>query len=249
VGAKRENSYPTTLSGTLSLIRDKLNKARRYAEKKQDTSGEAEAAETDLEMEALVPVVQGKVSALFLTADDVTLRNAIGIIKDYNLKGILQVGKGLHRHVDRIAAEGIPVLWSGTMIPPQRGEAFDLFYRGAELLAKKGVLFSFVTGGSHNIRNLPMPAAMSVAHGLSEEDAIKALTINPSRILGVDDKVGSLEVGKTANVVIWTGSPIQMRSRVQTLIINGKMIPLTSFQTRLRDKFEKIVRERMRKKS
>jgi imidazolonepropionase-like amidohydrolase len=249
VGAKRENSYPTTLSGALSMIRDKLDKARRYAEKKQDASDEAKDSKIDLEMEALVPVVQGKVRALFITGDDVTLRNAIRIIKDYDLKGILQVGTGIHRHVEQIAAEGIPVLWAGTTIPPQRGEAFDFYYRGASLLAKKGILFSFVTGGSHNIRNLPMPAAISVAHGLSEEDAIKALTINPSKILGVDDKVGSLEVGKVANVVIWTGSPIQMRSKVQTLIINGKIIPLTSFQTRLMDKFEKIVRERMKKKS
>jgi imidazolonepropionase-like amidohydrolase len=103
-------------------------------------------------------------------------------------------------------------------------------------------------GGSHNVRNLPMPAALSVANGLSEEEAIKALTINPAKILGIDSMVGSLEVGKTANVVVWTGSPIQMRSRVQQVIINGKVIPLTSFQTRLRDKFEKIVQERMKGK-
>ena len=66
--------------------------------------------------------------------------------------------------------------------------------------------------------------------------------------MGVDDKVGSLEVGKIANVVVWSQSPIQMSSRVHTVIINGKVIPMTSFQTRLRDKFEKIVKERTKKK-
>ena len=65
-------------------------------------------------------------------------------------------------------------------------------------------------------------------------------------MLGIDDQVGSLEVGKTANLVIWNGSPIKMRSRVMNVIINGKIIPLTSVQTRLRDKFDKIVHERMK---
>jgi imidazolonepropionase-like amidohydrolase len=120
------------------------------------------------------------------------------------------------------------------------------------MLAKKGIFFALDQIGwgpsNRNVRNLPLFAGISVAHGLSEEEAIKAITINPARILGVDDQVGSLEVGKTANVVIWSDSPIQMKARVLEVIINGKRIPLTSVQTRLRDKFEKIVRERLKKK-
>ena len=89
---------------------------------------------------------------------------------------------------------------------------------------------------------------MSVAHGLSEEAAIEAITINPAKILGIDDKVGSLEEGKIANVIICTKPLIQLSSKIETVIINGKVIPKTSIQTRLRDKFEKIVKERMSKK-
>jgi imidazolonepropionase-like amidohydrolase len=92
------------------------------------------------------------------------------------------------------------------------------------------------------------PASISVAHGLSEIEALEALTINPARILGMESEVGSLEVGKTANVAIWTGSPIQGRSRVETVIIRGKLIPMTSLQIRLYEKFKKIVYERMKKK-
>jgi imidazolonepropionase-like amidohydrolase len=119
-------------------------------------------------------------------------------------------------------------------------------------LAEKGILFTFDSGGygpgSRNVRNITRPAAISVAHGLSEKDALEALTINPARILGIADEVGSLEKGKIANVAIWTGSPIQGRSRVETVIIKGKLIPMTSFQTRLYKKFKKIVGERMKKK-
>jgi imidazolonepropionase-like amidohydrolase len=98
------------------------------------------------------------------------------------------------------------------------------------------------------VRNINIPAAISVAHGLSEQAALEALTINPAKILGIDDEVGSLEVGKMANAVIWTASPIQGSSRVETVIIRGKLIPLTSFQTRLYEKFKKIVHERMQEK-
>ncbi|MFH1572453.1 MAG: amidohydrolase family protein, partial [Acidobacteriota bacterium] len=223
-------------------------KKRSGGEENQAGAGEAKDGKRDLEMEALVPVVRGEVRAVFVTSDEVTLRNAIRIIQEYKLKGIVQASAAVHKFADQLAAERIPVLWAGTMTDPGPEEPFDLYYRAAALLAEKGVLFAFDVGGSHNVRNLPMPAALSVANGLPEEEAIKALTINPAKILGVDSMVGSLEVGKTANVVVWSGSPIQMRSRVQQVIIDGKQIPLTSYQTRLRDRFEKIVRERMKRR-
>ena len=256
VGAKGRNKYPSTLSGAVTLIKDKLDQAKLYAEKmkkpmeKSDGNKDAQQ-KRDLEMEALVPVVTGKVRAIFVTNSEVTLRNAISIIKEYKLKGIVQASNDIHKFVDELAKEKIPVLWAGSTTTPQRWEPFDLYYRTAGMLAEKGVMFTFITGGmggnSSNVRNLPFPAALSVAHGLSEEEAIKALTINPAKILGVDDMVGSLEVGKVANVVIWSKSPIQMSSKIHSVIIKGNIIPLTSFQTRLRDKFEKIVKERMKK--
>jgi len=260
MGAKRQNVYPTTLPGAVALIKDKLNMARSYEKKKikakntesSDSPKKKEPFKIDLEMEALIPVVNGKVPALFFTNNNVTIRNAMGIIKEYNLKGIIQASQGIHKYIDQLSAAKIPVIWTGTTSIPQRWEAFDLYYRTAHLFSSKGILFSYATSGfggsSHNVRIIPRPAALSVAHGLSEKEAIQALTINPAKILGVDHLVGSLETGKIANVVIWTGSPIQMSSRVQTVIINGKIIPLTSVQTRLRDKFEKLVRERIANK-
>jgi hypothetical protein len=203
-------------------------------------------------MEALVPVVKGEVPALFITFDEVTVRNALQIIKEYRLKGILHATSDLLKFVDQLSREKIPVIWAGTMNYPRRGDPYDINYHTAAVLSAKGILFAFDQWNrqlwSHNIRHLPVPASMSVAHGLAEKEAIEAMTINPARILGIDDQVGSLEIGKTADLVIWTDSPIQMSSRVQTVIINGKVIPMTSIQTRLRDKYEPIVRERQTKK-
>lgn len=261
MGAKERDKYPSTLPGVMSLIRDELIKARRYKERKEKNtdnnrnkgkSGWEEPFRIDLEMEALIPVLKGETPILFVTQNEVTIRNALQLIKEFNLKGILHIQADAVKCADQLAAEKIPVIWAGTMTIPRRWEPFDLNYHTAAVLAEKGILFAFDQAGwgpeSRNARNLPVPAAMSVAHGLSEREAVKAMTINTAKILGVDSLLGSLEEGKMANVVIWDGNPLQMSARVHTVIIGGKIIPLTSVQTRLRDKFEKIVRERMEKK-
>ncbi|MFW6136658.1 MAG: amidohydrolase family protein [Candidatus Aminicenantaceae bacterium] len=256
--AKQRGRYPSTLPGVVALIEDKLEDARRYAARK-DKPGKDEgedddknsASKTDLVMEALVPVIKGEVTAFFLTSDEVSLRNALKIIEEYNLKAVIRAGRGVLKYAEELKKMDIPVIWAGTTAIPERWEPFDRFYHAAAVLEKTGVMLAFDPGGrgaeSRNVRNLPVPASISVAHGLSRQAALEALTINPAKILGIDDQLGSLEEGKMANVVIWTGSPIKMTSRVETVIIKGKKIPMTSVQTRLRDKFEKVVKDRMKK--
>jgi imidazolonepropionase-like amidohydrolase len=263
MGATEQSKYPSTRPGVVSYLKTKLNQAKDYAkkrsEKDQKSGGDKKSendkedlSKRDLAMEALIPVVTGKIPALFITNNEVTIRNALGIIDEYKLKGIIRASSGILKYADRIAKANIPVIWAGTVSVPQRWEPHDLNYHTASVLAEKGILFTFDSGGrgpgSRNVRNITTPAAISVAHGLSEKHALEALTINPAKILGIANEVGSLEKGKIANVAIWTGSPIQGRSRVETVIIKGKLIPMTSFQTRLYKKFKKIVGERMKKK-
>jgi imidazolonepropionase-like amidohydrolase len=262
MGALEQNKYPSTRPGVVSFLRSKLDEAIQY-DKRQGEKGnkndDEEGREEErrnfskrMEMEALVPVVNGKVPVIFITNNEVTIRNALSLIEEYNIKGIIRAGSGILRYADRIAKAKIPVIWAGTESVPQRWEPHDLNYNTAAVLAEKGVLFTFDSGGygpgSRNVRNITRPAAISVAHGLPEKDALEALTINPAKILGIADETGSLEKGKIANVAIWTGSPIQESSRVETVIIKGKLIPMTSFQTRLYDRFRKIVDERRKKK-
>jgi len=266
IAAKEQGKFPSTIPGVIALLRDKFDQTFDYIKKrdaKKKTSGgngqdekEGKGAappfKRSLELEALIPVVTGKVPVIFITYDELTVRKAIEIIKEYKLKGIIQARAGVFKYLGKLAQEKIPVIWAGTTALPQRWEAYDKNYHTAAVLAAHGVLFAFDSGGrgpgNRNVRNLPVPAAISVAHGLSEEEAIKALTISPAKILGIDDKVGSLEEGKVANVVIWTGSPIQLRSRIDTVIIKGELVPMTSLQTRLYDKYSQLVKERMTKK-
>jgi imidazolonepropionase-like amidohydrolase len=263
MGATEQNKYPSTRPGVVSYLKTKLNQAKDYAKKQSEKDQKSEKgkksendkedlSKRDLAMEALIPVVTGKIPALFITNNEVTIRNALAIIEEYKLKGIIRAGSGILKYADRIAKANIPVIWAGTESVPQRWEPHDLNYHTASVLAEKGIVFAFDPGGygpgSRNVRNITRPAAISVAHGLSEKHAFEALTINPAKILGIANEVGSLEKGKIANVAIWTGSPLQGRSRVETVIIKGKLIPMTSFQTRLYKKFKKIVGERMNKK-
>ncbi len=262
LGARQQGKYPVTLSGVMALIRDKLNQTKRYienkksaekrpAQKNEEVKGEGMGGEYFMlnpEYEALIPVTQGEVPALFMTYNEVTIHNALELIKEFNLKGILYATADVYKFADRLRQEKIPLIWAGTTNIPKRWEAFDLNFRAGAVLAAKGILFAFDQlgwgPGNRNVRNLPVPAAHSVAHGLSEDEALRAMTISPARMLGVESELGSLEVGKTANLALWSGTPIQLRSRVEKVIIKGRVIPPTSVQTRLRDKFEKVVRER-----
>lgn len=252
---KKENSYPSTLPGLLAWLREKLDKAREHHQK-QSASGQtagkpAEEKRPDPELEALRPVMAGEEPVIFITNDEITLRHAIELIGRFQLRGIIQAGKGALKYAGELAAAKIPVIWAGTTNQPERHEPFDLYFGAAGQLAARGVVLTFTAGGfggGSNVRNLTVPASLSMAHGLSEEEAIQALTINPARMIGIDDRTGSLEPGKLANAVIWTGSPLQMRSRVHTLIINGRIVPQTSFQTELRDKYAPAVRERIKPK-
>jgi len=253
MGAKSDGTYPSTLPGVVSLVEEKLNKAKQYVQKKEGIGGDDKGEEgkekessrfrIDLEMEALLPVIKGEVPALFITNDEVTIRNALKIIDQFDLKGIIKASKGILKYAEMLGEKKIPVIWGGTTGIPGRWEPFDLNYHTAAVLAEKGVLFTFDSGGwgpeSRNVRNLPVPASLSVAYGLDEEQALRALTINPAKIIGMDDKLGSIEQGKTANLVVWSGSPVQMSSRVCQVIINGKVIPMESIQTRLRDQYKK----------
>ena len=107
-------------------------------------------------------------------------------------------------------------------------------------MQKRGVkiaLSSFSDGPSADSRNLPYAAGYAVAYGLPYDEAMKAITLNPAEMFGVGDKLGSLDVGKVANVVIANGDPLDVRTSVQQVFIEGVPIPMTSRQTQLRDQY------------
>src|SRR5262249_38661359 len=132
----------------------------------------------------------------------------------------------------------IPVLVGQVMtLPTERHDPYDAPYACAAKLHQAGVRFCIRSAGGSNTRNLPYEAAMAVSHGLPPAEGLKAVTIYPARILGVDRELGSIEAGKRANLILTNGDILQASTQVLGLFIDGKPLPPTSKQTRLYERY------------
>jgi imidazolonepropionase-like amidohydrolase len=130
-----------------------------------------------------------------------------------------------------------PIVGGNTSVPPREDDPYDLLYSNAAALHAAGVPFSIRTTEAHNARNLPYHAATCAAFGLPKEEALKSITIYPAQIFGVADKIGSLEPGKIANVIVTNGDPLEIRTNVLRVFIGGEDIPMDSYHTLLYEKF------------
>ena len=122
---------------------------------------------------------------------------------------------------------------------PAGDQPYDAIYANPGVLAKAGVMIAFQSGdnGEGNARNLPYNAALATAYGLDPDEALRAVTINAAKIWGVGDKLGSLEVGKTANLFVTTGDPLDVRSLVKHVFIKGELQPWDDRHTQMYEKF------------
>jgi imidazolonepropionase-like amidohydrolase len=125
---------------------------------------------------------------------------------------------------------------------PGANERYDTVYSLPAQLQKRGVKIAFATYGVEFNRNLPYAAGYAVAFGLPYDEAMKAITLNPAEMWGMGDKLGSLDAGKLANVVIANGDPLDVRTSVQQVYIDGVEIPMVTRQTRLRDEYAPLTK-------
>jgi imidazolonepropionase-like amidohydrolase len=156
------------------------------------------------------------------------------------LKPILIGGNEAYKVADLLKTKQVPVILTGIWSMPVRDDDFyDEFFENASKLSKAGVKFAVSSGDSGaNVRDLPYQAGMIAAFGLSKDEALKAVTLYPAQIFGVADKLGSIEVGKTANLVVTNGDILEVRTKVLHLFINGRKMPLTSKHTELYEQFK-----------
>lgn len=196
----------------------------------------------DLRLAAMQPALKRE-QAVFLHADDaVSIGAALDFAAEFELRTVLVGGAEAWRLADRLRARDVPVILGGTHVLPQRRyDAVDAIYAQAAKLKAAGVHFAIATPGdsfdTSNLRNLPYQAASAVAHGLSFEDALRAITLSPAEILGVADQVGSLDAGKLATLVIADGDPLEARTNVERAWISGREVDLSSRHTRLYEKY------------
>jgi len=191
----------------------------------------------DLKLEALLPYLEGK-KLVVLAADEASdLETAVGLAREFNLRFVLNHISHAQSVLDYVASLKVPVIVGPIYDAPKPEERYDAVYRLPAELSKRGVKIVFASYDAHNSRNLPYQAGFATAFGLPHEEALKAVTLNAAEIWGVADRLGSLDVGKAANIVVANGDPLDVKTDVKQVFIAGKQIPMTSRQTRLRDQY------------
>jgi imidazolonepropionase-like amidohydrolase len=190
-------------------------------------------------LEALVPAVTGEIPVYFRVRREREIRTVMLVQDSFpDMKPVIVGGDQAFRVAEELAERNIPVIVGSGLSPTMdRDDPVSAGWRNAGILAGAGVKIAFGTNDVANVRNLPYHAARSVAYGLSADDAMRALTLNAAEILGVGDQMGSIEVGKRADLIVTDGDPMQIITHVDRAFINGVEVPLGSKHTDLFKKF------------
>ena len=252
-GSQRRNEsfanaqYPQTRMGMAAQMRQAFTDAQSYAAKWDEYNkkkASTKAGETppspparDLKLEALLPYLEGKKPVVVKAETPNDVETAYALAQEFKLRVILNGLTQAQSIYDKIAQWKVPVILGSIYKAPKQWERYDTVYKMPGELSKRGVKIAFASFDAHQVRNLPYAAGFGVAFGLPYDEAMKALTLYPAQIWGVDDQLGSLDVGKTANVVIANGDPLDVKTDVKYLFIQGKSIPMVDRQTELKDRY------------
>src|SRR5689334_9583814 len=191
-------------------------------------------------LEALVPYVRGEQPVIFRADREAEIRGVIRFAEEMKLKPIILGGDDAWKVASLLKEKNVPVILTGVFsLPLREDDAYDTLYENPAKLQQAGVRFCISTGDAGaEVRNLPLYAGMASAYGLSKADALKAVTLYPAQIMNVADRLGSIEPGKMANLVITDGDLLEIRTHIRYLFIDGRPVVLTSRHTELNDAFK-----------
>jgi imidazolonepropionase-like amidohydrolase len=231
--SKRESQMPSTRMGIAALLRETLVKAREYGAKldKYNKDKKGKEPERDLSMEALLPVLKGEMPVLVHAERHDDILTALRIADEFGLRIILDGATDAYKVADEIKKRNIPVVLEDLFRGAGNVEDAGFNPRNGAILAEAGVRVAFraaegswyTPGSGEPGGDLLEIAAFAFKNGMSEEAALQAVTINAARVTGMDARVGSLEPGKDADILILRGHPLQTRSVPEAVFIDGKL--------------------------
>ncbi len=240
---------PANLADTLTAnerqveqIRKMLRDAEAYG-RAQDAYAKDKSLprpDRNVVLEPLVPYVRGEQPVIFRADREAEIRGAIRFAEEMKLKPIILGGNDAWKVAGLLKEKNVPVILTGVFsLPSREDDAYDALYENPSKLRQAGVRFCISTGDAGpEVRNLAQYAGMAAAFGLSKADAVKSVTLYPAQILNVADRLGSIEVGKMANLVVTDGDLLEIRTRIKYLLIDGRPVVLTSRHTELNDAFK-----------
>lgn len=222
-----KNQAPVTRMGTAALIREQLFKAQHYLDEAERAKSDEDfdAPEFDIKCEALIPVLKGEVEVHFHAhrADDIF--TAIRIAKEFHLNYVIVHGTEGHLIAENLKKENVRVLSGPFLCDRSKPELKNLTPACPGILAKNGIHTAIIT--DHPViplQYLPTCAGLAVREGMNPEDALRAITICPAQICGIDSRVGSIEVGKDADLLLFSDDPLSMTAKPKMVFAAGKRV-------------------------
>ena len=224
---------------TQNELRDWFDAARHYA---RAAAAEPQRVERDLKLEALARVLGGDRPLVVKAQSKRDIEDAIAFAEEQEIDLVLAGARDAREVKEVLAEKGIPVILGMTQsLPADDDDPYDQPYGVPGELVAAGVKIAFATGagggfgpgGAHSSRLIPWEAGTAVPYGLAAEDALKALTLWPAEMLGVADRLGSIEPGKVANLLVTDGTPLEITFQLRHLVIGGREVPTDNKHRRL----------------
>src|SRR6266496_1678637 len=228
-------------AGVAQRLRRVFNDALEYARRRTDYTRAQmqQLAAGAADLDALLPVLRGQLPLVIVANRRSDIETALRIGREYKLRLILAGAAEGWMIPGQIAAAGVPVLVEPLDNIPSY-DALGIRYENAALLTKGGVKVALLETATENARDLRQQAGNAVAYGMTWDQALRAVTLTPAEVFGVAASYGSLEPGKVANVVVWSGDPFEFSTGVEHVFIRGKEIPLRSRQTELLERYRSL---------
>ena len=222
----------------LNELKELLKEARLYDAIRSQPDSEGPEVIQDPRYEALRPYLHGE-KRVFIEADSrKAIAEALLFAEEEKLKIVITGGADAWKLADELKTREVPLIVGPTMRSPTDGwDPFDAPYANPARLHEAGVLFCIRSDNASNSRNVSFETALAVAYGLPEEEALKSITLNAARVLGVEESLGSITVGKTASLVITDGSPLQHTTQIKGVFVAGRPHAPESKQTRLYERY------------
>ena len=227
-----------TRAGVAQRLRSVFRDALEYERRRVDF-GRAQIqplAASEANLEALLPVLHGQLPLFVVANRRSDIQTALRLAREFKLRLVLAGAQEGWEIAAEIAAAGVPVLVQPLDNIPSY-DALGVRYENAARLVRAGVKVALLETDTHNSRNLRQQAGNAVSYGLTWDQAMRAITLTPAEVFGVADRYGSLDVGKVANVVVWSGDPFEFSTAVEHVYIRGREIPLKSRQTELLERY------------
>jgi len=230
VYGEMQKKMPRTRMGNAAILREALVKAQNYLKKIEKAKEKEAAGETanypdrDLKMEALGRVLKREIKARIHAhrADDIM--TAIRIAEEFGLDFVIEHATEGYLIADVLAKKNVPCTVGPLLMGRAKMELVNVTLKNPGILAKRGVKIAIQCDTTTNTRWLGLHAGLAVREGMPEDEAMKAITVNAAEILGIADRVGSIEVGKDADIVVWSGHPFCSLSVAEKVLIEGKLV-------------------------